>query len=77
MVETETKTKRPALNFLVSLAVALGMVFIFRQSEFTYSQLYVVFLLFFSICLWITEAIPPFAVSLFIILQSRIAFTLR
>ena len=67
MVETKTKTKRPALKFLVSLAVALGMVLILRQPEFTDSQVYVIFLLFFSICLWITEAIPPFAVSLFII----------
>ena len=64
---SETKTKKPVLKFLVSLAIALAMVFILRQPEFTDSQVYVVFLLFFSICLWITEAIPPFAVSLFII----------
>ncbi len=67
MADLETKKKRPVLKFLASLAVAIGMVFILRQPEFTDSQLYVIFLLFFSICLWITEAIPSFAVSLFII----------
>src|SRR5688572_4604410 len=67
MIDSETKRKRPVLKFLVSLAVALGMVFILRQPEFTDSQLYVIFLLFFAMGLWITEAIPPFAVSLFII----------
>jgi solute carrier family 13 (sodium-dependent dicarboxylate transporter), member 2/3/5 len=62
-----TKTKRQVIKFLVSLAIAIGMVFLLRQPEFTDSQLYVIFLLFFSICLWVTEAIPGFAVSLFII----------
>ncbi|MFL5809823.1 MAG: SLC13 family permease, partial [Flavisolibacter sp.] len=62
-----TKTERQVLKFLISLAIAIGMVFFLRQPEFTDSQLYVIFILFFSICLWITEAIPAFAVSLFII----------
>ena len=43
------------------------MAFLFGQPDFTDSQRYVIFLLFFSIGLWITEAIPAFAVSLFII----------
>jgi sodium-dependent dicarboxylate transporter 2/3/5 len=66
-IDTGTKTKRPVLKFLISLAVAVGMVFLLKQPQFTDSQLYVIFLLFFSIGLWITEAIPAFAVSLFII----------
>ena len=74
MVEAEAKTKKPALKFLFSLAVALGMVFILRQPQFTDSQLYVIFLLFFSISLWITEAIAPFAVSVFIIAYLVFAF---
>lgn len=93
MVETETKAKRPALKFLFSLTVALGMAFISRQLKFTDLQLCAIFLLFFSIPLSITQAIPPYAVSRFIIaclvldrfnlrgathfLQSRISFTLR
>src|SRR5262245_2273849 len=67
MTNSGTKTKRQILKFLVSLVIAIGVVFLLRQPEFTDSQLYVIFLLFFAICLWITEAIPPFAVSLFII----------
>ena len=67
MIKSETKTKGQVLKFLISLAIAIGMVFFLRQPEFSDSQLYVIFLLFFSICLWITEAIPAFAVSLFII----------
>jgi len=43
------------------------MVFVLREPGFTDSQCYVIFLLFFAIGLWITEAIPAFAVSLFII----------
>jgi len=67
VIDSGTKVKKPVLKFLVSLAVAIGMVFLLRQPEFTDSQLYVIFLLFFAIGLWITEAIPAFAVSLFII----------
>jgi sodium-dependent dicarboxylate transporter 2/3/5 len=66
-IDTGTRTKRPVLKFLLSLAVAIGMVFFLKEPQFTDSQLYVIFLLFFAIGLWITEAIPAFAVSLFII----------
>ena len=66
-IDSGTKTKRPGLKFLISLAVAIGMVFLLKQPQFTDSQVYVIFLLCFSIGLWITEAIPAFAVSLFII----------
>ena len=52
---------------MVSLVVAIGMVFLLRQPEFTDSQLDVIFLLFFAMGLWITEAIKTFVVSLFII----------
>jgi solute carrier family 13 (sodium-dependent dicarboxylate transporter), member 2/3/5 len=64
---SKTKIERQVFKFLISLAIAIGMVFYLKQPEFTDSQLYVIFILFFSICLWITEAIPAFAVSLFII----------
>jgi sodium-dependent dicarboxylate transporter 2/3/5 len=67
IVDSGTKTNRAVLKFLICLGVAIGMVFLLRQPEFTDSQLYVIFLLFFAMGLWITEAIPAFAVSLFII----------
>ena len=59
--------KSSVLNFMISLAVALGMTFVLKEPEFTDSQVYVTFILFFAIGLWATEAIPPFAVSLLII----------
>jgi len=53
--------------FLISFAVAFGLTLLLKEPGFTDSQVYVIFLLFFSIGLWATEAIPAFAVSLFII----------
>jgi sodium-dependent dicarboxylate transporter 2/3/5 len=66
-IDTGTKPRRSVLKFVISLVVAIAMVFVLKEPQFTDSQLYVIFLLFFAIGLWITEAIPAFAVSLFII----------
>jgi len=65
---------RSLLYFTLSLVVALGLTWLIKEPTFTDSQVYVLFLLFFSIGLWITEAIPAFAVSLFII--AYLVFTL-
>jgi len=53
--------------FLISFAIAFGLTLLLKEPGFTDLQVYVIFLLFFSIGLWATEAIPAFAVSLFII----------
>jgi len=53
--------------FVVSLAAAIGLTLLLREPTFTASQTYVLFLLFFSVGLWLTEAIPPFSVGLFIL----------
>lgn len=53
--------------FLISFVVALGLTMLIKEPGFTESQVYVIFLLLFAIGLWATEAIPAFAVSLFII----------
>ena len=55
------------IKFLLSLVLAAGITILIKEPGFTDSQVYVLFLLFFSIGLWLTEAIPAFAVSLFII----------
>jgi sodium-dependent dicarboxylate transporter 2/3/5 len=74
-VSVEKKKRRKAiLSFLGSAVVALALTFLIKEPQFTDSQLYVLFLMFFAIGLWITEAIPPFAVSLFII--AYLVFTL-
>lgn len=53
--------------FVASLASALGLTLLLREPQFSDSQVYVLFLLFFAIGLWLTEAIPPFSVGLFIL----------
>lgn len=52
--------------FLIAFLAAFCLTLLLKEPGFTDSQVYVLFLLFFAIGLWITEAIPAFAVSLFI-----------
>jgi sodium-dependent dicarboxylate transporter 2/3/5 len=61
------KNHKAILYFIASFVLAIGLTFFIKETSFTDSQVYVLFLLFFAIGLWLTEAIPPFAVSLFII----------
>jgi len=63
------KVLKPGKNvfyFLLSLVISLVLTYLLRAPGFSDSQDYVMFLLFFSVGLWLTEAIPPFAVALFI-----------
>lgn len=55
--------------FLVSLIFAFLATFFIARSEplFSITQQYVFFILIFAVFLWITEAIPPFAVGLLIV----------
>jgi sodium-dependent dicarboxylate transporter 2/3/5 len=66
-VSQRKKKGRSIYYFLGSIALATGLTFLLKEPSFTDSQVYTLFLLFFAISLWITEAIPPFAVSLFIL----------
>ena len=59
--------RKRIISFLLSFLIALILTLLIKEPGFTDSQVYVMFLLFFSIGLWLTEAIPAFAVSLFII----------
>jgi len=67
MEEFDRNRLKKTLMFLLSLLVAAGLTFLLKEPGFTDSQVYVLFLLFFAIGLWLTEAIPAFAVSLSII----------
>jgi sodium-dependent dicarboxylate transporter 2/3/5 len=61
-ISVEKKKRIKAiLSFLGSAVVALALTFLIKEPQFTDSQLYVLFLMFFAIGLWVTEAIPPFA----------------
>jgi sodium-dependent dicarboxylate transporter 2/3/5 len=55
------------LYFLLSFVVALILTLLLKEPSFTTTQVYVLFILFFAMGLWFTEAVPPFAVSILII----------
>ena len=63
----KSRRTRSIHYFFVSMMIASSLTFLLKEPSFTDSQVYVLFLLFFAISLWITEAIPAFAVSLFIL----------
>ena len=60
--------------FLVSFIAALIVTVLVHEPSYSQAQTYVLFLLVFSVGLWLTEAVPPFAVGLFII--AYLVFTL-
>jgi sodium-dependent dicarboxylate transporter 2/3/5 len=66
--------RKRIVAFIISLILALLLTFIIKEPHFNDSQIYVLFLLFFSIGLWFTEAIPAFSVGLFIL--AFLAFSL-
>jgi solute carrier family 13 (sodium-dependent dicarboxylate transporter), member 2/3/5 len=66
-LKTIAGRNKPIIYFLLSLLAALALAFILKEPSFTTTQVYVLFLLFFAMGLWFTEAVPPFAVSIFII----------
>jgi sodium-dependent dicarboxylate transporter 2/3/5 len=53
--------------FILALLIAFSLFYFVSDPAFTDTQNYVLFILFFSIALWVTEAIPPFAVGILII----------
>lgn len=63
VVESQTRV----IQFMGSILVSLLLTWLVKDASFSPAQTYVLFLLFFSIGLWITEAIPPFAVGILII----------
>ena len=78
-LSTQTPAERPyssknLIYFIVCLGIALMGTWLVKEPEFTQSQVYVLFITFFAIGLWITEAIPPFAVGLFI--MAYLVFTM-
>jgi sodium-dependent dicarboxylate transporter 2/3/5 len=58
---------KKGLTFTLCLVGAIALTMVLRDGQFTDSQTYVLFLLFFAIGLWLTEAIPAFSVGLFIL----------
>lgn len=54
------------IYFLASIIFAFGVTYLLVNPDLDKAQIYVLFLLFLAIGLWITEAVPPFAVGLLI-----------
>ena len=70
---SKERSRKP-LYFFFSLILTLGLTVLVRESSFTEAQTYVLFLLLFSVALWVTDVVPAFAVGLFII--AFLAYTL-
>lgn len=66
-IQLKVARQSRTILFLFSALIAIVLTFSLRDVEFTNTQDYVMFLLFFAIGLWITEAIPPFAVGILIV----------
>lgn len=54
------------IYMLGSIIFAFGLTYYLATPELRTDQIYVLFLLFLSIALWVTEAVPPFTVGLLI-----------
>lgn len=52
--------------FFFSMGISILATYLLSPDVFTKAQQYTMFILIFSICLWVTEAIPPFAVGIMI-----------
>ena len=59
--------QQKVIYFLLSVILAFGLTYWINSPELDQAQVYVMFLLFLSVGLWVTEAVPPFAVGLFIV----------
>ena len=66
-IKLKVARQNKIIQFMMSAFVALLLTYVLRDPSFAITQDYVMFLLFFAIGLWITEAIPPFAVGILII----------
>ncbi|WP_333693985.1 SLC13 family permease [Flavobacterium sp.] len=66
-IQLKVARQNRTILFLFSAVSSILLVLLLRDPSFTPTQDYVLFLLFFSIGLWITEAIPPFAVGILIV----------
>ncbi len=58
--------QRRIIYFLTSIIFSFGLTYFIITPDLSQDQVYVLFLLFLSIGLWITEAVPPFTVGLLI-----------
>jgi sodium-dependent dicarboxylate transporter 2/3/5 len=63
VVQMQTKV----IYFLASIIIAFLLTYLINDDSYTQVQNYVLFTLLLAVGLWVTEAIPPFAVGIFIV----------
>jgi sodium-dependent dicarboxylate transporter 2/3/5 len=73
-ITQNNKRRKNIYSFVAVFIIAFVLSWFLKEPSFTDSQVYTLFLLFFSVGLWLTEAIPAFAVALFI--MAYLVFTL-
>ena len=66
-MERVVATQARLISFLLCILGALFLTHLIKGPDFNDPQIYVLFLLFFSIGLWVSEAVPPFATGIMII----------
>ena len=66
-IQRTVEYQRHLIFFLLCIIAAFVLTMFTRGDDFTQAQDYVLFILFFSVGLWFTEAIPPFAVGILIV----------
>jgi len=66
-MEQKVARQSRTILFLTILIVAYVLMYFLSAPTFTVTQQSVLFILFFAIGLWITEAVPPFAVGILIV----------
>lgn len=65
--QTIYSNNKKVILFLLSFLMAFGVTILVKEPNFTQAQTDVLFLLIFSILLWLTEAVAPFSVGLLIL----------
>lgn len=66
-IDLKVARQSRTILFLSVTLISLILTLWLQDPVFTQTQTYVMFLLFFAIGLWITEAVPPFAVGIMIV----------
>ncbi|MEO1012014.1 MAG: transporter, partial [Bacteroidota bacterium] len=55
-MQRKVDNQQNIISFLLCILAALGGIFVLQDPSFSQPQYYVLFLLFFSVGLWLTEA---------------------
>lgn len=66
-IQKAAHVQTKVIYFFLSIFISAGLTYILNEPALNIAQLYVLFLLFFAVGLWVTEAIPPFAVGLLVL----------